>query len=214
MTTKQDFNDNSLIIIYEDPDTSEGEKELNKTLKKLEKELNRIDLKFTAISEFIKSKERPTQNDMVYLLALFKTPYVTKTLDIIKETKALLLGKLPLEYVSYKISGIVSRNGCKEVILLYRKSSGTYREEQDDVWRLASLIENYSGIPVTPSESPELGGDCIVVATLSKSRLTSHAKDLAQIYGKRIVVESILSVVGDDVPDLITRALRAHRILF
>ena len=84
-----------------------------------------------------------------------------------------------------------------------------YREEHDDIWRLAMLIEHYSGVSVTPSDTPELGGDCIVVATLTVSKASQRARDLAMIYGKKLVADNIISLMGDRIPGVVRTALKA-----
>ncbi|MCE4602416.1 MAG: hypothetical protein F7B18_04455 [Desulfurococcales archaeon] len=198
----------NLTILYEDPDSDEGKREVQEALERVEKSLD------MSIESYPVSRvESVKPKSMVYLLAVLKNPQTVKALEEIPRHGAQLLGKLPLEHIAGKAADRARTSGCRELILFYRKTPGVYREEQDDAWRLAMLIENLSGIPVTPSDTPELGGDCIIVATLTRGRLTSEASVAASMYGKKILVASILDLVKDDLPQLVKRALRASGII-
>lgn len=198
----------NLSILYEDPDTDEGRREVEETIENIRRELG-VSIESHPLSELDSIRQR----SLVYLLAVLKSPAAVRVVDEAPKRGAQLVGKLPLEHVATRIAEKVKGTGCRELILYYRKTPGIYREEQDDAWRLAMLVENLSGIPVTPSDTPELGGDCIVVATLSKSSLTTEAHAAATMYGKKVVADSILELVSGDLPQLIRRALRASGII-
>ncbi|MEB3862187.1 MAG: hypothetical protein GSR84_08220 [Desulfurococcales archaeon] len=198
----------NLTILYEDPDSDEGRREVEEALERVEKSL---DLSIESYPVSRVESVRP--KSLVYLLAVLKNPETVRAIEEVPKRGAQLLGKLPLEHIASRAAEKAKSSGCKELILLYKKTPGVYREEQDDAWRLAMLIENLSGIPVTPSDTPELGGDCIIVASLTRGSLTSEASVAASMYGKKILAGSVLELVGDDLPQLIRRALRASGII-
>ncbi len=198
----------NLTILYEDPDSDEGRREVEEALERVEKSL---DLSIESYPVSRVESVRP--KSLVYLLAVLKNPETVRAIEEIPKRGAQLLGKLPLEHIAGRAAEKAKASGCKELILLYKKTPGVYREEQDDAWRLAMLIENLSGITVTPSDTPELGGDCIIVASLTRGSLTSEASVAASMYGKKILAGSVLELVGDDLPQLVRRALRASGII-
>ena len=204
-------NDARLVIAYEDIETEEGMRELDSTIQKL---TEAIPIKVETIPlSSVAEGSGVTRGDFLYILSVFKTPTLAKAIVEASKREAHILGKLPLEHIAVRAAEAIKGSGCNGVIILYRRAEAVYKETLDDVWRLASLIEHYSGVQATPSTTPELGLDCIMVSTLAKSSLTKIAMDSVEIYGKKLVAESVLSLIGGDLPTIIRKALRASHFI-